>query len=236
MIAARYRTSGPRQGVLAVEQIPDVAPGPGEVRVKVAVSGVNPTDWKTRQALPAAEGAFLVPNQDGAGTIDAVGPGVSPSRVGERVWVHDGGPSPGLGNRGRVRDRARGARDPSSRTVPPSTRRDPRSACDHRLVLPKRPGPVTRPSVLISGGAGAVGHAAIELRVRGRRARGRGGQRPGQRLRWRRRRRPHVVNYREHRRRQGRSVRRRPTASTASSRWRFTRTSSSTSPSRRHAG
>src|SRR5215211_7968068 len=66
------------------------AGGPDEVRVAVQVSGVNPTDWKARRRsgadaqLPFPE---VVPNQDGAGTIDAVGDGVDPSRVGERVWL-----------------------------------------------------------------------------------------------------------------------------------------------------
>ena len=74
--------------VLRLVERPVPEPGPGEVRVRVAVSGVNPTDWKSRQggrgpmAFPE-----IVPNQDGAGTIDAVGPGVAASRVGERVWI-----------------------------------------------------------------------------------------------------------------------------------------------------
>ncbi|HEX2344945.1 MAG TPA: alcohol dehydrogenase catalytic domain-containing protein [Gaiellaceae bacterium] len=60
------------------------------MRVKMQVSGVNPTDWKARRGGRAgAEPPFpeLVPNQDGAGTIDAVGDGVAESRVGERVWL-----------------------------------------------------------------------------------------------------------------------------------------------------
>src|SRR5206468_12753367 len=64
---------------------PEPAPGPGEVRVKVKVSGVNPTDWKVRRAGTAVP--EQVPNQDGAGEIDAVGPDVPAERVGERVWL-----------------------------------------------------------------------------------------------------------------------------------------------------
>ena len=81
-------TGGPE--VLRVVERPVPEPGPGEVRVTVAVSGVNPTDWKSRrgrapgEALPFPE---VVPNQDGAGTIDAVGEGVAQERVGERVWL-----------------------------------------------------------------------------------------------------------------------------------------------------
>src|SRR5215813_4791403 len=60
-------------------------PGPGEVRVTVHVSGVNPTDWKQRRGVMSFP--EQVPNQDGAGVIDAVGSGVDASRVGERVWL-----------------------------------------------------------------------------------------------------------------------------------------------------
>jgi len=65
-------------------------PGHREVRVKIHISGVKPTDWKARRGgRPGAKLPFpeLVPNQDGAGTIDAVGDGVAESRVGERVWL-----------------------------------------------------------------------------------------------------------------------------------------------------
>src|SRR5215211_2504569 len=76
--------------VLRVVERPVPEPGPDEVRVAVQVSGVNPTDWKARRRsgadaqLPFPE---VVPNQDGAGTIDAVGDGVDPARIGERVWL-----------------------------------------------------------------------------------------------------------------------------------------------------
>src|SRR2546421_12697222 len=76
-------------GVLRLTERAVREPGPGEVRVRVHVSGVNPTDWKARgasrgQGLPFPE---MVPNQDGAGIVDAVGAGVPQSRVGERVWL-----------------------------------------------------------------------------------------------------------------------------------------------------
>src|SRR3954452_2489820 len=61
----------------------------GEVRVRLAVAGVNPTDWKSRAGATAAELPFreVVPGQDGAGVVDAVGNGVSGVSVGDRVWV-----------------------------------------------------------------------------------------------------------------------------------------------------
>src|ERR1700744_2197295 len=86
MLAAVYENS---EGLaaLTVREVPTPAPGPGEVRVKVAISGVNPTDWKARRQAKPPEGEFRIPNQDGAGVIDAVGAGVSPARGGERGWL-----------------------------------------------------------------------------------------------------------------------------------------------------
>ena len=162
MLAAICETSG-GTATLSLREVEAPVPGPGEVRVKVAVSGVNPTDWKMRKRSTAAEGAFLVPNQDGAGTIDEVGSGISPSRVGERVWV-------------LMAARHRGWGTAAEYTIVPA---------EHAIALPESasfelgaslgvpaltasyclssPDPVAGRSVLISGGAGAVGHAAIEL-------------------------------------------------------------------------
>src|SRR5207248_682839 len=73
--------------VLRLTDRPVPEPGPGEVRVRVAVSGVNPTDWKSRRRDGPTPYPELVPNQDGAGVVDAVGPDVPAARVGERVWL-----------------------------------------------------------------------------------------------------------------------------------------------------
>lgn len=62
-------------------------PASGEVRIRVAVSGVNPTDWKARTGLYGGEVVESVPNQDGAGVVDAVGADVEGIAVGDRVWV-----------------------------------------------------------------------------------------------------------------------------------------------------
>ena len=82
------RTGDPSVLTLVERPVPPV--GSGEVRVKVAVSGVNPTDWKARQgnnaALPAGG---QVPNQDGAGVVDAVGGDVTGLEKGDRVWIWD---------------------------------------------------------------------------------------------------------------------------------------------------
>lgn len=89
MRAAVYRAKGPAREVLRIEELPLPEPGPGEVRVRVACSGVNPSDVKSR-ARPGMDMPWVVPHSDGAGTIDAVGAGVDPARIGERVWLWNG--------------------------------------------------------------------------------------------------------------------------------------------------
>src|SRR5690349_8314843 len=88
MKAIVYRDNGGPDVLELVDRDPG-EPGPGEVRVRVEVSGVNPTDWKSRAGSgrpgPAGE---IVPNQDGAGVVDAVGESVTDLAVGDRVWVY----------------------------------------------------------------------------------------------------------------------------------------------------
>ncbi len=152
---------------LEIREIETPSPAPGEVRVKVAISGVNPTDWKSRKGVTRRVGSepqeFQIPNQDGAGTIDAVGSGVSPDRIGQRVWLL-------LAAHNRPWGTA------AEYTVLPEAQAIPLP--DHAsfelgasLGVPAltaayclaADGPLAGHTVLISGGAGAVGHAAIEL-------------------------------------------------------------------------
>lgn len=166
MLAAVYRTTGGPE-VLTVEDVPTPEPGPGEVRVRLRVAGVNPTDWKLRSsAAPAGE--FQVPGQDGAGEVDAVGEGVDPARVGERVWVWFAA--------------ARGRRWGSAAqwTVVPSRQAvalpdDVSYDAGAGLGIPAMTawhclfadGPLDGAPVLVAGGAGAVGNAAVALARRG---------------------------------------------------------------------
>jgi NADPH2:quinone reductase len=90
MRAAWYESQGPAREVLVVGEMPDPTPGPGEVRIRLAASGVNPGDVKMQQdafgyGMPYPR---VVPHSDGAGVIDPVRDGVSASRVGERVWCY----------------------------------------------------------------------------------------------------------------------------------------------------
>jgi NADPH2:quinone reductase len=88
MRAAYYEANGRAGDVLRVGEVETPVPGPGEVRVKLKTSGINPSDVKSRGGL-TRKIAFsrVIPHSDGAGEIDMVGAGVAPTRVGERVWT-----------------------------------------------------------------------------------------------------------------------------------------------------
>jgi NADPH:quinone reductase len=90
MIAAWYDRQGPAAEVLQVGELRAADPGAGEVRVRLALSGVSPGDIKKRQAWLGSPMAFprIVPHSDGAGVIEAVGHGVDAARLGQRVWVY----------------------------------------------------------------------------------------------------------------------------------------------------
>ena len=89
MKAAWYSRNGEAQDVMQVGDLPTPSLKPGEVLVRLATSGVNPSDVKSRRARPLSD-PLIVPHSDGAGVIEAVGQGVPASRVGERVWVWNG--------------------------------------------------------------------------------------------------------------------------------------------------
>jgi NADPH2:quinone reductase len=89
MKAAWYSRNGEAQDVMQVGDLPTPSLKPGEVLVRLATSGVNPSDVKSRRARPLSD-PLIVPHSDGAGVIEAVGQGVPDSRVGERVWVWNG--------------------------------------------------------------------------------------------------------------------------------------------------
>ena len=90
MRAAWYDQQGPAAQVLRYGELPDPVPGPGEVRVRVRFSGVNPGDTKKRRGWTGSAMPYprVIPHSDAAGAIDAVGAGVDPNRVGSRVWVY----------------------------------------------------------------------------------------------------------------------------------------------------
>ena len=167
MRAASYDRCGPAAEVLSVHDVERPAPGPGEVLVRVALSGINPTDWKSRGgSTPRPIDGFQIPHHDGAGVIEAVGDGVDPARVGQRVWLW-------LAAAGRRwGTAAEWTVVPAEQAVPlPDGASDELGAClgvpamtAHWCVFAD--GPVAGKTVLVAGGAGAVGHYAIELAAR----------------------------------------------------------------------
>jgi NADPH2:quinone reductase len=164
MKAAVYRTTGPADEVLRVQDVDRPAPGAGEVLVKVHASGVNPTDCKTRSGATARpiEG-FQIPNHDGAGVIEAVGDGVDPARVGERVWVWFAafGQRWGTAAEYTVVPARRAVPLPEGASFELGASLGVPAMTAHRALFAD--GPVEGKSVLVAGGAGAVGHYAIEL-------------------------------------------------------------------------
>jgi NADPH:quinone reductase len=167
------QTGGP--DVLRLVERPVPVPGAGEVRVRVAVSGVNPTDWKSRAGRARGEEPpfpEVVPNQDGAGSIDAVGDGVDPVRVGDRVWVWEAAwqRADGTAQEYVVLPARQAVTLPDDVSLDVGASLGIPALTAHRCLTlsregPRRlhPGALTGRQVLVAGGAGAVGHAAIQL-------------------------------------------------------------------------
>ena len=168
MRAITYSKLGAAKDVLKPQDLPDLAPQPGEVRVALTYSGVNPSDVKSRAGTrpgvtnrPAFEA--VIPHSDGAGIIEAVGEGVDPARIGQRVWVWNG-----------QWQRAQGTAAshitlPQDMAVPlPDAVSDQTGAI---LGIPGLTaaravfggGDITDQTILIQGGAGTVGLLAVQL-------------------------------------------------------------------------
>jgi NADPH2:quinone reductase len=165
MRAIHYTVQGEAAQVLQYAEHGVPVPGPGEVRVRLRASGVNPSDTKSRRGGPNRPIAapLVIPHSDGAGDIDAVGEGVDPGRIGERVWVWNAQWQRAFGTAAEY------VALPSAQAVPLPPGLDyAEGAC---LGIPARtalqavrlseacPGKV----VLVAGGAGAVGHYAVQI-------------------------------------------------------------------------
>jgi NADPH2:quinone reductase len=165
MRAAFYERTGAAREVLQIVELPTPEPGPGEVRVRLACSGVNPSDVKSRAGLRSKELPFarIIPHSDGAGVIDKVGAGVPGARVGERVWTWNAAWKRASGTAAQyvVLPAAQAAVLPAQ--VPFDV-----GAC---LGIPaltalhavRMDGGVAGKTVLVTGGAGAVGHYAVQM-------------------------------------------------------------------------
>lgn len=165
MRAAWYERYGPAREVFYVGEMPNPEPGPGEVLVRVHASGVNPSDWKSRTGSRGPQMPFprVIPHSDGAGVIEAVGAGVDASRVGERVWLFEGQWQRPFGTAGEyiALPSAHAPTLPESVTFPEGACIGIPAMTAHRCLFAS--GPVNGMTVLVTGGAGAVGHCAIQL-------------------------------------------------------------------------
>ncbi|HTS99935.1 MAG TPA: NADPH:quinone reductase [Streptosporangiaceae bacterium] len=167
MRAALYDHYGPAREVLRVQDVERPEPGPGEVRVKIEASGVNPTDWKSRSGMtPRPIDGFQIPHHDGAGVIDAVGAGVDPGRAGQRVWLW----MAAAGRRWGTAAEWTVVPEHAAVPLPDGASADLGASLGVPAITAHRclfaDGPVGGTTVLVAGGAGAVGHFAIELAKR----------------------------------------------------------------------
>jgi len=163
MEAIWYERTGPPSEVLVGGEMPTPAAAPGEVRVKLAVSGVNPADCYRRRGDLPLEFARVIPNSDGAGTVDQIGPGVPQEWLGRRVWLYNGQRGRAFGTAAEYIALDAGLIAP----LPDNTSFDA-GAClgipcmtAHRCLFAD--GPITGQTILVTGGAGAVGHYAVQL-------------------------------------------------------------------------
>ncbi len=165
MQAAYYERTGPAAEVLLLAELADPTPGPGELRVRLRWSGVNPSDVKSRAGLRSSVLAFprIIPHSDGMGLVDAVGGGVSPERIGQRVWIWNGAWGRPFGTAAQF------IVLPERQAVAlPDGVDDAAGAC---LGIPAltalhavlTSGGVRGKRVLVAGGAGAVGHYAVQF-------------------------------------------------------------------------
>jgi NADPH:quinone reductase len=172
--AIEYSVTGDPE-VLTLVDRPVLDPGPGEVRVRIHRSGVNPTDWKSRRG--SEDGAAVdppqVPNQDGSGVVDAVGQGVEAALLGLRVWVWEAAhqrPAGGTAQEFAVVPARHVVLLPAVASFDLGASLGVPFLTAHRCLTvtedgPTRLGPGTMDgrTVLVAGGAGAVGNAAIQL-------------------------------------------------------------------------
>lgn len=165
MKAAYYDRTGPANAVFQIGEIDDPKPAAGEVVVQVHASGVNPTDTKVRGGTPGRKMGYprIIPHHDGAGVIVATGSGVDPARMDQRVWIHSAQFGRAFGTAAQY------VALPQHLVVPlPDETGFPQGAALGVPVMTAwnsvmGDGPVAGRTVFVAGGAGAVGHYAIQI-------------------------------------------------------------------------
>lgn len=164
MKAAWYEKNGEARDVLIVGDVHTPQPGPGEVRVKIMVSGVNPSDFKSRRTRPL-NADRIIPHSDAGGVIDAVGEGVPHERIGQRVWVWNGQWQRPFGTCAQYI------------AIPSDLAVDLPANCDYDAAacmgIPgltafeavRRLGDISGKTILVIGAASSVSHYAVQMAV-----------------------------------------------------------------------
>lgn len=165
MRTALYARTGPAHDVLSIVERDRPEPGPGEVRVRVVWSGVNPSDVKARAGTRSSALPFpqIVPHSDGAGVIDAVGAGIPQQRIGQRVWLWNAawGRADGTAAEWVVLPSAQAVEMPAGVALEVGANFGiPALTACHAISVD---GGVPGKRVLVAGGAGAVGHYAVQM-------------------------------------------------------------------------
>ncbi len=166
MRAAWYERKGPAGEVLELGEMATPEPGPGELRVRLHASGINPADVKLRGGVTdyGFDFARVIPNSDGAGAVDRTGAGVDPAWVGRRVWLYNGqrlGRAFGTAAEYIALDADLVHPLPDSVSFAEGATLGIPAMTAHRCVFAD--GAVAGQTVLVTGGAGAVGHYAVQL-------------------------------------------------------------------------
>jgi NADPH:quinone reductase len=165
MRATWYEKQGPARDVLVVGEMPDPVPAAGEVRIRMAASGINPGDIKKREnsfnyGMPYPR---VIPHSDGAGRVDQLGAGVPSEWANRSVWCYGAQSYRPFGTAAEF------TCVPADQVAPlPENVSMEQGAClgipgitAHRAVHVA--GPVNGRTVLVQGAAGSVGVCAVQL-------------------------------------------------------------------------
>ena len=163
MLAGWYEKNGPAPEVLRVTDRPTPEPGPGEVRVRLVASAVNPSDVKARGGSRPVIPPYVIPNSDAGGIVDKVGAGVDDKRIGERVWTYNAQWQRPFGTSAQfvVLPAALAVALPAGLDFGQGACLGIPCMTAHRCLFAE--GAIGGKVVLVTGGAGVVAHYAIQL-------------------------------------------------------------------------
>ena len=165
MKAVWYESPGDASSVLQYGELDTPAPGPGEVRVRIHSSGVNPSDTKFRSGWMGLRQPYplTIPHNDGAGIIDAIGEGINPDRVGQRVWIFEAQRGSAFGTAAEyvVLPEKKAVPLPQKFSLEAGATLGVPAMTAHYALFSD--GSICDQTVLVHGGAGAVGMYAIQL-------------------------------------------------------------------------